>query len=458
MEEYTQITLDEWTSWKEDIRRKLAETAGNFVYIGYRLKQIRDSGMYDGATDIFEFAQKEYGLGKSTVSRFIAINEKYSEGGNSLELKEEFKAFSSSKLSEMLTLPDSEIELITEKTTIREIRELKNFNQQDPEPEQAAETTWSALDKCLIDFFEQRKEALNKVMECMDADPPRYKEAAEVMAPSGQASHKKGILFLFMYDWNTGVKYKLMTQPEPVGMTWQEFLNEIYGIYALCSQTDVWTDFYKKEKAAEAQSNQGVEPSVATSQQTEEKGEENEPEDAENAPDNVEKAPELGENETESEENASEEEENENDEEAAVVQNEESEEGSTKNDAEPVADDSDELTSGDAGSEEGTPGDIRGVDGDGSEETGICETAESGSEEAAVDTEMEAGKYDQAIRELIDTIAYKSEKIADAMKEKDRKELSEYRKLRAAVYNMASDIEQLMKFIDLSEDGEEGEE
>lgn len=98
------------------------------------------------------------------------------------------------------------------------------------------------------------------------------------------------------------------------------------------------------------------------------------------------------------------------------------------------------------------------MDGDGSEETGICETAESGSEEAAVDTEMEAGKYDQAIRELIDTIAYKSEKIADAMKEKDRKELSEYRKLRAAVYNMASDIEQLMKFIDLSEDGEEEEE
>ena len=93
MEEYTQITLDEWTSWKEDIRRKLAETAGNFVYIGYRLKQIRDSGMYDGAADIFEFAQKEYGLGKSTVSRFIAINEKYSEGGNSLELKEEFKTF-----------------------------------------------------------------------------------------------------------------------------------------------------------------------------------------------------------------------------------------------------------------------------------------------------------------------------------------------------------------------------
>lgn len=163
MEEYTQITLDEWMQWKEDIRRKLAETSENFVYIGYRLKQIRDSGMFDGAADIFEFAQKEYGLGKSTVSRFIAINEKYSEGGNSLELKAEYKAFSSSKLAEMLTLPDTEIELITEKTTIREIRDLKSFNQQSPEPEAVEEQNWSPLEKCLIDYFESRSEMLNQV-------------------------------------------------------------------------------------------------------------------------------------------------------------------------------------------------------------------------------------------------------------------------------------------------------
>ena len=53
METYEQITLDQWVQWKEDIRQKLAETAGNFVHIGYRLKQIRDSGILDGAADIF---------------------------------------------------------------------------------------------------------------------------------------------------------------------------------------------------------------------------------------------------------------------------------------------------------------------------------------------------------------------------------------------------------------------
>lgn len=277
MEEYTQITLDEWIQWREDIRKKLAETAGNFVHIGYRLKQIRDSGMYDGAADIFEFAEKEYGLGKSTVSRFIAINERYSEDGNSLELKEEFKGFSSSKLAEMLTIPDSEIQLITEKTTIREIRELKSFNG-DAEREKTGAAgdeegsvpaqEWTPLEKCLIDFFKDKKEVLNGVVMHLDADPAEYKQAAEMMAPSGQASHRKGIMFLFMYDWNTGIKYKLMTEPDPVSMSWMELLNTVYHIFGASGQEDVWGGFYGElENAVPAQSNQGLEESVATSQQ-----------------------------------------------------------------------------------------------------------------------------------------------------------------------------------------------
>ena len=292
MEEYRQITLDEWTQWKEDIRRKLAETAENFVYIGYRLRQIRDSGMYDGAEDIFGFAQKEYGLGKSTVSRFIAINEKYSEGGNSPELKEEFRHFSSSKLSEMLTLPDSEVELITEKTTIREIRELKAFNSRIPEETgepagekggisgEAAggeERKQTPLEKCLADFFKDKKDMLNSVMRCLAEEPPAYKEAAERMAPA-QTSHQKGIVFLFLYDWNTGVKYKLMTEPDPVSMSWAALLDTVYGIFSGCGQGDVWSVFYNApeegkegtEKTAPVESNQGAEP-VATSQQNEEK-------------------------------------------------------------------------------------------------------------------------------------------------------------------------------------------
>ncbi len=230
MDEMHQITLEEWLSWKEDIRRKLSEAAGNFVYIGFRLKQIRDSGMLDGAADIFEFAQKEFGLGKSTTSRFIAINEKFSEGGNSLELRQEFKAISSSKLAEMLTLTDSECQLITEKTTVKEIRELKSFSrQQTPDGEPDGQRL-SPLQKCLADFFRGKKEILNAAIPAIREE--HYKDVAELINPSGHCSHKKGICFLFMEDYSTGVKAKLLTDPVPLEMSWQEMLREVYAIYA----------------------------------------------------------------------------------------------------------------------------------------------------------------------------------------------------------------------------------
>ena len=309
MEEYTQITLTEWLSWKEDIRKKLQETAGNFVHIGYRLKQIRDSGMYDGCQDIFEFAQKEYGLSKSTVSRFIAINEKFSEGGNSLELREEFRNIGSSKLSEMLTLPDADCALITERTTVKEIRELKEFNRQvvpmeeleeaeeepvatsqqnpedivdteaetDPgeaeesarqqEPERDAKTeesiSYTPLQKCIIDFFgdSARRQGLCQIMDILTGEvtEDKLKTVAEAINPGDYCTHKKGLVFLFMYDWQQGVKYKLMTVPEPVSMTWPEFLREIQDIYLqayVFNPEDVWSEFYSK-KSEQMQENPG---------------------------------------------------------------------------------------------------------------------------------------------------------------------------------------------------------
>ena len=290
METYEQITLDQWVQWKEDIRRKLAETAQNFVHIGFRLKQIRDSGMFGGAADIFEFAEREYGLGKSTVSRFIAINERYSEGGNSLELKKEFRAFSSSKLSEMLTLPDNEIQLVTEKTTIREIRELKEFNrqedpgetegQQDTGTDQETDNKPSPLEKCILDFFRDKREALNRIIGILSGDQPQYREAMECMNPSGQASHRKGIVFLFLYDWGTGVKYKLLTQPEPVSLGWIDFLDMVYRLYEGSGNGDVWTAFYGKEALP-----------VATSQQQDGKGTSSTEGAAEKAPGDINEPP-----------------------------------------------------------------------------------------------------------------------------------------------------------------------
>lgn len=259
-----QITLNEWMEWKEDIRRKLQETAGNFVYIGYRLKQIRDSGMYDGCESVYEFAEKEYGLSKSVVSRFMAINDKFSKHGNSIELRDEFVGLNQSQLTEMLTLPVSDYEMVTEETSIKEIRELKAFEKdamnppedesgtEEPEngstmqvaenPESgnepdngtpaAAEPVatsqqkeWTPLQKCIIDFFRDKTKLLHEVSELY------IKDIASNIAPSGSVTHRKGIVALTMKTYDKGVMYKQMGVPLPISMTWEKFWDQVCEIY-----------------------------------------------------------------------------------------------------------------------------------------------------------------------------------------------------------------------------------
>ena len=287
-----QITLTEWLEWKEDIRRKLQETTENFIYIGYRLKQINSTEAYKmaDAEDIYTFAQQEYGLSRSTVSRFMAINDKFSEGGNSLELKKEFIGLGSSKLQEMLSLTDEECTLITEHTTVSQIREFKKFSSQDPEEVQQEEQseqetgllperTWTPLERCIIDYFKTREEILNEAAGLMqqEKNEETAKQICEVINPSGTGSHKKGIIFLFFYDYPTGVKCKVLGQEEIRVYSWMEFVDMIaliYGEYAEGTE-NVWLNFYGAEKKPENTINTGTDRLCGVAQKEDKKEEGN---------------------------------------------------------------------------------------------------------------------------------------------------------------------------------------
>lgn len=132
-----QITIQDWLEWKEDIRNRLQETSENFIIIGYRLKQMRESRMYEqeGCRSLSEFAQREYNLSRSVVSRLIQINDRFSENGNSMELKAEYRNYGFAKLQEMLYLTDEELEEVTEDMTVREVREIRMEREQPEETE-----------------------------------------------------------------------------------------------------------------------------------------------------------------------------------------------------------------------------------------------------------------------------------------------------------------------------------
>lgn len=116
-----------YDSAKSIIRRDLESMSRKFITIGYYLKLIRDNEMYrqDGFRDIWEFAQNTYGISKSTCSRWMAMNDKFSQGGNSPYLKEEYRDFGKSQLQEMLYLTDEQMEQARPDMTAKEIREIR---------------------------------------------------------------------------------------------------------------------------------------------------------------------------------------------------------------------------------------------------------------------------------------------------------------------------------------------
>lgn len=253
-----QLTIFDWQQMKEDIRRKLQETAENFVYIGHKLRQIDETEGYkhDGASSIYEFAEKEYGLTRTVTQRFMAINAKFSIEGNSTELLPQYKEFGSSKLQEMLNLSDEDCELLTAKATVKEIRELKAFNrQQDSEEVQEApqaekrEVSYTNLQKCIIDFFsgKEKRETLNAVMKmALENEPAEEitRQQAELINPSEFNSHTKGVIYLFMYEYDRGVAYKSLINNIITKLSWQEFVAEIAQIYGDSYGPDTWCNFY----------------------------------------------------------------------------------------------------------------------------------------------------------------------------------------------------------------------
>ena len=271
MEENHQITLNEYISIKEDIKRRLNHLAESFVAIGYRLKQIRDTEAYrqDGYNTIFEFAEKELGLTKSPTSRFMAINDKYSIGGNSLELREEFIGLGKSRLSEMLTMDPEDYVLITNQTSIKDIREIKRM-------EKAAEDN----------------EVLTKFQEVLRkeyASPDRRKELIEIanakciddikaaVIPEGYRLMKKGVLVIKFEDEKITVRTMGVSGVQE--LTWSEILNEYDQAFDL-GAADPWKATYgeieeevkpkKVEKKPESKKPTKVESKpVATSQQEE---------------------------------------------------------------------------------------------------------------------------------------------------------------------------------------------
>lgn len=197
----------------------------------------------------------------------MSINREYSIDGYSERLKPEYADFNRSQLEEMLKLPEADREMVTPDTARKEIRDIKKFNQAEPQEGIADDVT-----ELIRHFGEDNAETLEKLYQCGIADNlhDNINRLVDIVNPGGSRSYRKGLFFLMFHE--DCLKYKKYGQT-PQRMEYREFFERILDAFgdepeeetmeevteAEHERTDSEPERGVEELAAEPQRDSGVE-------------------------------------------------------------------------------------------------------------------------------------------------------------------------------------------------------
>jgi hypothetical protein len=168
----------------------------------------------DGFKSLAEWAHDRYRLSPSTVSKYKHINEVFSLGGNSDQLDPQYIGYGFSKLTDMLALPDKDLEQLSPDMPRADIRELKAFNKEARDiPEEPSD-----FGKLVKHFWEFYGGVMKEILHQRAFGVDQFKEC---VIPSGYKVFKKEGLFLMLNEQTA--KYK-KGQGAWVMVTWEDFL------------------------------------------------------------------------------------------------------------------------------------------------------------------------------------------------------------------------------------------
>ena len=253
--DYIQMTLDDWLGIKKELEEELRGAAAGFVRIGYLLRKIDESQGYkqDGCDSLTEWAEQEYGLSASSVSRFMAINKKYSVDGYSKQLRIEYAKYGQAKLQEMLTLPEEDLQMVSPEMKREDIREIKKFNKEaakeeakaeepsadqreEPHEEQAPQAAAAPElpdvlpeHKWIIEFFRENKEIMNDLYSSKAFAEWNVDGMKEIVNPSGARTYRHRMTMVSMMEARIMVK---VFPKSPAPMSWDGFFQIAWDIFS----------------------------------------------------------------------------------------------------------------------------------------------------------------------------------------------------------------------------------
>ncbi len=113
----------------DKIKSLIDSVSKNYVNVGYILNQIKKEDLIlCGYKDIYEYAEECFNFKSTSVKNMMSIAKKFCvDNEYYFSLKEEYKNFSYSQLTEMLSVSDSNLIEFKEDMTIKEMKYLKKM-------------------------------------------------------------------------------------------------------------------------------------------------------------------------------------------------------------------------------------------------------------------------------------------------------------------------------------------
>ena len=185
--------LKNYSEYKAALDKQIKESAEGFVKIGYLLKLAKDTDILKDSqySNVIEFARAEYGLDKTMVSRFININDRFSENGNSPVLKTAYQGFGYAKLAIMLQLPDELNEELTPEYSKREIQTLKAEVDEEKKISdlevyaEGTDTEKTELEQIIYKICEENIEVYESIYNAVTHEKLNVDNIVDIFAPAG---------------------------------------------------------------------------------------------------------------------------------------------------------------------------------------------------------------------------------------------------------------------------------
>ena len=128
----------EFTERTNVIKQEMRNIQNSFLVIGFQLHWIKANNMYKvlNYKNIMDYAEKEFGIKKSTCCNFINIIETYAERDENGEVIESiaecYRNFSSSQLIAMIGMPEEMQQQVTPDMSVRAINRLRKGEPETP--------------------------------------------------------------------------------------------------------------------------------------------------------------------------------------------------------------------------------------------------------------------------------------------------------------------------------------